>query len=122
MAIGTLPEDRVQTFTHEKPRLWGLSFSVLGDVLNWDSGQTQSPSSLGPIVQIQTQGSLKYAFWAANNTNQLTYFTLKVTKHVVSCQRGGVSNKPPWLHAAKRHGQGSFSLLPDKVNDRPLKI
>ena len=43
-------------------RLWGLSFSVLGDVANWDSGQTQSPSSLGPKVQIQTR-SLKNAFW-----------------------------------------------------------
>ncbi len=28
-------------------RLLGLSFSVLGDVPNWDSGQTQSPSSIG---------------------------------------------------------------------------
>ena len=28
-------------------RLWGLSFSVLGDVANWDSGETQSPSSIG---------------------------------------------------------------------------
>ena len=44
-------------------RLWGLSFSVLGDVPNWDSGQTQSPSSLGPKVRIQTHRSLKYAFW-----------------------------------------------------------
>ena len=28
-------------------KIWGLSFSVLGDVPNWDSGQTQSPSSIG---------------------------------------------------------------------------
>ncbi len=27
-------------------RLWGLSFCVLGDVPNWDSGQTQSLSSI----------------------------------------------------------------------------
>ncbi len=28
-------------------RLWGFSFSVLGDVANWDSGETQNPSSIG---------------------------------------------------------------------------
>ena len=27
-------------------RFWGLSFPVLGDVPNWDSGQTKSPSSI----------------------------------------------------------------------------
>ncbi len=25
---------------------------------------------------------------------------------IVACQRGGVSNKPPWLRAATRHGPG----------------
>ncbi len=57
----------VRTFTHEEPsslQTVGLSFSVLGDVPNWDSGQTQSPSPLGPKVRIQTHRSLKYAFWA----------------------------------------------------------
>ena len=28
-------------------RHWGLTFSVLGDVPNWDSGQTQSPILIG---------------------------------------------------------------------------
>ena len=52
-------------------RLWGLSFSVLGDMPNWDSGQTQSPSSLGPKVRIQTHESLKYAFWEGIETKVL---------------------------------------------------
>ncbi len=40
----------VQTFAHEEPSSFetmGPQFSVLGDVPNWDSGQTQSPSSIG---------------------------------------------------------------------------
>ncbi len=34
------------TMTPVHLRLWGLSFSILGDVSNWESGQTQSPSSI----------------------------------------------------------------------------
>ncbi len=31
--------------------------------------------------------------------------------YIVACQRGEVSNKPPWLQAATVMGQGSSSLL-----------
>ncbi len=59
-------------------------FCVLGNVPNWDSGQTQSPSSLwlwspqslsflGPKVRIQTHGSLKYAFWDTISQSLTTF-------------------------------------------------
>ncbi len=28
--------------------------------------------------------------------------------HIASCQRGGVSDEPPWLWAATRHGPGTL--------------
>ncbi len=31
--------------------------------------------------------------------------------YIVTCQRGGVSDEPPWLRAATRHGPGPFSPL-----------
>ncbi len=40
----------VWIFTHEEPNsfeILGSQFSVLGDVPNWDSGQTQNLSSIG---------------------------------------------------------------------------
>ncbi len=40
----------VRTFTHEEPSSFetlGSQFSVLGDVPNWDSGQTQSLRYIG---------------------------------------------------------------------------
>ena len=43
--LNSHPGGMVRTFIHEEPihlGLWGLIFSVLGDVQNWDSGQTQA--------------------------------------------------------------------------------
>ena len=65
------PEGMVRTFTHEELSSFealGSQFSVLGDVPNWDSCQTQNPSSLGLKVRIQSHESLKYAFWVPNQT------------------------------------------------------
>ncbi len=51
--------DMVWTFTYEEPGSFrlcmGLSFSVLGDRPNWDSSQTQSPSSIGLYKQAKLQ-------------------------------------------------------------------
>ncbi len=33
---------------------------------------------------------------------------LKVTVYIVAFQRGGVSDQPPWLWAATRHGPGTL--------------
>ncbi len=72
-----IPEGMVWTFAREEPSSFetlGSQFSVIESrdltiitvpqvrVL-WDSGQTQSWSSLGPKVRIQTNESLQYAFW-----------------------------------------------------------
>ncbi len=75
----------VRTFTDEEPSsfetLWS-QFSVLGDVPNWDSDQTECLSSLGTKVRNQTIGSLEYAFWAGMksiNTSQGTDRSMSFT-------------------------------------------
>ena len=35
---------------------------------------------------------------------------LKCGLYIVACQRGGVSDEPPWLRAATRHGPGTLRI------------
>ncbi len=56
-------------------RLWGLSFPSVESQLEplqfeTGTGQTQSPSSLGPKVRIQTHGSPKNASWEIVTTGK----------------------------------------------------
>ncbi len=63
----------VRTFTHKEPSSFGtlgsqfsLSWKPIRNfklALRWVPGQTQSLSSLGPKVRIQTHGSPKNASW-----------------------------------------------------------
>ncbi len=67
--MNNIPEGMVRTFTDKEPS----SFETLGSQfsLSWKPirtfvfvpGQTQSPSSLGLKVRIQTHGSPKNASW-----------------------------------------------------------
>ncbi len=93
----TYPEGMVRTFNHEEPSSFetlGSQFSVLRVVPNWDSGQTQSPSSLGPKVQIQTHGSLKYAFWvyAPNQRILAKMYFMEQAAFSLSSKKGTPNN------------------------------
>ncbi len=33
-----------------------------------------------------------------------------IALNIVACQRGGVSNEPPWPRATARHGPGTFKI------------
>ncbi len=66
-------------------RLWGLSFPSVESQLEplffcvwWVPGQTQSPSSLGPKVRIQTHGSPRNASWVC-------YFIANFISDLESC-------------------------------------
>ena len=45
------------------------------------------------------------------------YFVFIHHVYIVACQRRGVSDEPPWLRAATRHGSTGYTIFCDHVSD-----
>ena len=77
-------------FHHHSNRCQGNQILVIFLFLGF-----HGPSSCQPLSRsVQT--------WGKNNIPHATFRT--PGQYIVTCQRGGVSNKPPRLQAATRHG------------------
>ncbi len=95
----------------------GTSYSGLWTVCIFETcGDFLHHSMFGKFIQSSNCKNKKsFALFGSNKTLFSITTLLLCVIYIVACQRGGVSNKPPGLQAATRHGPGILVINYQKL-------
>ncbi len=82
------------------PGSYKRAFTKLCRRLSRESAEWQTHRQTGPILYPRPRASTAQGRIQGQETPPVS------GQYIVVCQRGGVSNEPPWLQAAPRYGPG----------------